>query len=460
MDRYNSSEGGAIAFGRHTFDIDRYELRTAGGPPVPLGQRAGRLLQALVEAGGRVLSRDDLVRRAWPGREIDDGNLRVQIAALRRALADDDRTLIGTVAGRGYLFAGRAVRRPIRASLPGLPAAFVGRDALVDKVVARCAATRFVTLAGPAGIGKTALALAAAHRHGGVAWAGLDAAGSEEGMLAAVAEALGLAPRQYWRSPATLAAQLTRDGPPPSSPPVALLVLDNCEHLADACSRLAEALLVRCPWLGVLATSRQPLLASGETVLRVPALALPAPDDTDAASLAANSAVALFAARAAAAGAAFAPGAGGLALAAAICRRLDGLPLAIELAAAQVPRLGLHRVVDGLDDMLGLLRQDASASASATGTPRHRTLRAALDWSYVLLPAAAQGALRRLAALPSWFTLDDAGALLQPEQSPYDTIDSLAVLAAHSLIVVAHGRETRFRLLATTRAYALSLSNT
>ncbi len=456
MDRYNSCDGGAIAFGRHTFDPDRFELRTAGGPPVPLGQRAGRLLQALVEAGGRVLSRDDLVRRAWPGREIDDGNLRVQIAALRRALADDDRTLIGTVAGRGYLFAGRAVRRPLRAPLPGLPAAFVGRDALADEVVVRCAATRFVTLAGAAGIGKTALALAAAHRHGGgVAWAGLDAVGSEEGMLAAVAEALGLAPRQHWRSPATLAAQLAQGGPPASPPPVALLVLDNCEHLADACSRLAEALLARCPWLGVLATSRQPLLASGETVLRVPALALPAPDETDAARLAANSAVALFAARAAAAGAAFAPDAAGLALAAAICRRLDGLPLAIELAAARVPELGLHRVAGGLDDMPDLLRQDAPA----TGTPRHRTLRAALDWSYVLLPPAAQDALRRLATLPSWFTLDDAGALLQPEQSPYDTIDSLAVLAAHSLVAVAHGRETRFRLLATTRAYALSLSN-
>lgn len=469
MDSDHICAGGAIAFGRHTFDPGRCELRTADGPPVPLGQRAGRLLQALIEAGGRVLSRDDLLRRAWPGQDIDDGNLRVQIAALRRALADD-RALIGTVAGRGYLFAGRATghggRGAVRAALPA-PAACVGRAALVDTVLARCAAARFVTLAGTAGIGKTVLALAAAHWHGGdVAWAGLDAAGSEAAMLATVAGALGLAPRRHRDSPATLAARLAQDGaahPAPGlpanpssnlSPNRSLLVLDNCEHLADACSRLVETLLAHCPWLAVLATSRQPLLAGGETVVRVPALDLPAPAETDADRLAAHGAVALFVARAKAADDAFAPDAAGLALVAAICRRLDGLPLAIELAAARVPGLGLHRVAAGLDDMLRLLQ----GGAGAVATPRHRTLRAALDWSYVLLPATAQAALRRLAVLPAWFTLDEAAALLRPDQSPYDTIDSLAVLAAHSLVVVAHGREARFRLLATTRAYALSRS--
>ena len=200
-----SGNSGAIAFGRHTFDPERCELRTVGGAPVPLGQRAARLLQALIEAGGRVLSRDDLLRRAWPGREIDDGNLRVQIAALRRALADD-RALIGTVAGRGYLFAGRAERRPAaRSRLPRPAVPLVGRapraaaapadsapgaaapggpmpvaDVSVESVLARVAATRFVTLAGAPGIGKTALALAAAHRHAGTAaWAELDAAGTE-----------------------------------------------------------------------------------------------------------------------------------------------------------------------------------------------------------------------------------------------------------------------------------------
>ncbi|WBS00968.1 winged helix-turn-helix domain-containing protein [Pseudoduganella sp. SL102] len=478
---------GALAFGRHTFDPARCELRTAGGAPVPLGQRAARLLQALIEAGGRVLSRDDLLRRAWPGQDIDDGNLRVQIAALRRALADD-RALIGTVAGRGYLFAGRAERRAAaRPRLPG-PAPHLAGCApagpgLVDDVLARVAASRFVTLAGAPGIGKTALALAAAHRHGGtVAWAGLDAAGTEEGMLAIVAAALGRQPGQRWSPAAGLAARL----PAALHSAPALLVLDNCEHLADACSRLVETLLAQCPELRVLATSRQPLLASGETVLRVPALDLPPPGETDPARLAGSGAVALFVARAAAASkasphstashaafthaasthatsphvssadvasTAFLPDAADLMSIAAICHRLDGLPLAIELAAAQVPALGLRRIAAGLDDMLRLLQGPPGA------TTRHRTLRAALDWSHVLLPPAAQEALRRLARLPAWFTLDEAAAVLRPSQSAYEAIDSLGVLAAHSLLAVEHGHGARFRLLSTTRAYALSLGN-
>lgn len=469
-----SGATGAIAFGRHTFDPQRCELRTAAGAPVPLGQRAARLLQALIEAGGRVLSRDDLLRRAWPGQQIDDGNLRVQIAALRRALADD-RALIGTVAGRGYLFAGRAERRPVaRSRLPvpasplvgraeqpdaarhatqaaGVPAAAVsGAGVSADTVLARVAASRFVTLAGAPGIGKTALALAAAHRHAGtVAWAELDATGTEEGMLGIVAGALGLAPGPRWSSAGALVAAL----PPAQYAGPVLLVLDNCEHLADACSRLVETLLAQCPALRVLATSRQPLLAGGEMVVRIPALDLPAPEETDPARLAGSGAVALFVARAAAAtGHAFVPDAAGLASVAAICRRLDGLPLAIELAAAQVPALGLQRIGAGLDDMLRLLQGPAG-----TATPRHRTLRAALDWSYVLLPPPAQAALCRLAGLPAWFTLDEAAALLRPAYSAYETIDSLAALAAHSLLAVEHGRQARFRLLATTRAYALSL---
>ena len=267
-------------------------------------------------------------------------------------------------------------------------------------------------------------------------------------MLAIVAEALGLPARLRWSSAAMLASALDCRS--------VLLVLDNCEHLADACSLLVETLLCQSPALCVLATSRQPLMAGCETVIRVPALDLPAPGEGDPARLAGSGAVALFVARAAAATAlangAFAPDARSLAAIATICRRLDGLPLAIELAAAQVPGLGLQRIAAGLDDVLRLLQ-----GPSATATPRHRTLRAALDWSYVLLPAAAQRALRRLAELPAWFTLDEAGALLRPVFSSHETIDSLAALAAHSLLVVEHGQQARFRLLATTRAYALSL---
>ncbi|TWI49876.1 putative ATPase [Pseudoduganella flava] len=447
-------DSGGIVFGRHTFDPARCELHTAGRAAVPLGQRAGRLLDALIGAHGRVLSRDDLLRSVWPGQDVPDGNLRVQIAALRRALAED-RELIGTVAGRGYLFAGHAERRAgARPALPA-PVPCIGRGELVDAVLARCAQVRFVTLAGTAGIGKTALALAAAHQHGHAVWVELQAVDGP-GVGRAVAAALGLDAAAS-SAPSALAARL-RDVP-------LLLVLDNCEHVADACSALVETLLRQCPGLAVLATSRQPLLAHGETVMRVPALALPAPGEADAARLGASGAVELFVRRAGA-DAGFAPDAAALACIGTICRRLEGLPLAIELAAARVPALGLAQVAAGLADTLDLLLAGAGAGPARAPycplrpPPRHRTLRAALDWSHVLLPPVAQLALRRIAAFASWFTLDEAAAALHPCLSPYDTIDALASLATHSLLVVGHDvRPARYRLLATTRAYALALSH-
>ncbi len=436
-----SDDSGGLVFGRHTYDPARCELRSDGGRAVALGQRAGRLLQALIEAGGRVLSRDQLLQRAWPGQDIDDGNLRVQIAALRRALADD-RELIGTVAGRGYLFAGRVhadAEQEGRAGLPQPSCVPVGRTALVEDVLARCAPARLVTLAGTAGIGKTAVALAAAHRHAGeAAWVELDAvqssAGGDAEIVAAIAAALDL-PADAGGSARTLAARLGGRA--------LLLVLDNCEHLADACSRLAETLLGACPSLALLVTSRQPLLAAGEVVVRVPALALPVAGETDAATLSECSAVQLFVQRAG-------DDAGDLATIGAICRRLDGVPLALELAAARVPSLGIARVAEELDDMLRLLQ-------GGCALPRHRTLHAALDWSYVLLPADAQLALCRLARLRAWFTLDHAAAVLRHELCMYRVIDSLSELAAHSLLVVDHGSVIpRYRLLATTRAFALA----
>lgn len=434
-------------FGRHTYDPARCELRSAGGRAVVLGQRAGRLLQALVEAGGRVLSRDQLLQRAWPGQDIDDGNLRVQIAALRRALAED-RELIGTVAGRGYLFAGRVhagIGRQGAQELGGLPQPScvpVGRAALVQDVLARCQPARLVTLAGTAGIGKTAVAMATARQCAGeTAWVELDAlpasAGGDVAIALAIAAALGL-PADAGCSLRTLAARIGGRA--------LLLVLDNCEHLADACSRLAETLLGACPNLALLATSRQPLLAAGEMVVRVPALVLPATGETDVARLGESGAVQLFVQRAGGQ----APDAGDLATIGAICRRLDGLPLALELAASRVPSLGIARVAEELDDMLRLLQ-------GACALPRHRTLHAALDWSYVLLPADAQLALCRLARLRSWFTLDHAAAVLRHELCRYSVIDSLSELAAHSLLVVDHGSSIpRYRLLATTRAFALA----
>jgi predicted ATPase len=233
-----------------------------------------------------------------------------------------------------------------------------------------------------------------------------------------------------------------------------LLVLDNCEHLPDAVARLAEELLQRCPQLRLLVTSRQPLLAAGETVWRVPPLAVPDVDVVDAAHLLQYSAVQLFVARVRAADGGFLPAQRVAVQIAAICRRLEGLPLAIELAAACVPALGVEQTAAGLEDMLRLLRR-----GRRNAPLRHQSMRAALDWSYALLAEPMRCALRHLAALPDGFGIEAAAAALAPHGfSLYEAIDALAGLVSHSLAMVDHsGPRARYRLPSTTRAYALEL---
>lgn len=441
------SDDHAIAFGGYTFIPQRCELLAEDGRCIALGFRATLLLQALIAAGGRILSQQELLAQVWPGQDIHEGNLRVQIAALRKALAGA-RDMIGTVAGRGYLFSGRVrikVRQAAAGARRGLPlpvTAMIGREQDVAIVLQRLASGRMLTLAGCAGIGKTLLALSVAHRlplaSGAEArWVDLDAAAPAQGVAGAIAAALALPGATPLPGLLRLigARQL-------------LLVLDNCEHVADECSRVADALLRHCPGVTLLATSRHPLLADEEAVYRVPPLAVPEEGEQDAALLAACSAVQLFLARARSADSAFAPEARTLAVIGTICRRLEGIPLAIELAAARVSVLGVDQTAAGLGDMLRLLR-----GGRRTAPARQQTLRAALDWSYVLLPETARAVLCRLAALPACFTLDAAQEALRPHGlDDAQVAGSLASLAAHSLLVPEAGR---YRMLATTRAYGM-----
>ena len=436
-----------MAFGGFKFIPQRCELLADDGRCIALGLRATLLLQALIKAGGRILSQQELLAQVWPGQDIHEGNLRVQIAALRKALAGA-RDLIGTVAGRGYLFSGRVriealqAAAAVRSGLPLPVTAMVGREEDIAVVLQRLASERMVTLAGCAGIGKTLLALSAAHRlpqacGAGARWVDLDAAGPAQGVAGAIAAALALP------ASAPLPELLRLIGARQL-----LLVLDNCEHVAAECSRVADALLQHCPGVTLLATSRHPLLAEGESVYRVPPLAVPDEGERDAALLAACSAVQLFLARARGADSAFAPDARTLAVIGAICRRLDGIPLAIELAAARVSALGVDQTAAGLGDMLRLLR-----GGRRTAPARQQTLRAALDWSFVLLPETARAALCRLAALPACFTLETAQDVLRPHGlDDAQVAGSLASLAAHSLLVPEAGR---YRMLATTRAYGI-----
>lgn len=387
-----------IAFGRYAFDPRRGELHAAGSRPVVLGACAARVLQALVEAAGHVLSPAQLIALAWPGRAIHASNLRVQIAALRRVLAGDGN-LIGTVTGQGYVFTGRVTGASTLPPLPDL----VGRTALVDAIARRCADAPIVTLTGPAGVGKSALALGVAHRLRGVPrrYIDFDAAWS---LAMLTPEALGTAP--------------------------SLLVLDNCDHHLDAVSGLAEELTRRLPALRILATGRQTLQADGEAVVRVAPL-----DRVDALRLLA--------------GRVSAPASDGHALAmmARLCDRLDGLPLALLLAAQHLRGTGgmdaLRTLADAATD-LSTLSGDAAVG-------RHRSLSAALAWDRHLLPAPASAALAALRHLPPWFALADAAALLPAYGiAAADIVECLATLAAHSLLIAdTTVAPARYRLVPT-----------
>ncbi|WEF33902.1 winged helix-turn-helix domain-containing protein [Pseudoduganella chitinolytica] len=423
------SAAAPIAFGRHAFDPWRGELRTAGARPIALGACAVRVLQTLIAAAGQVLTPAQLTERAWPGRAIHPSNVRVQIAALRRALAGD-RDLIGTVSGAGYVFTGRLARA-------GTPA-LLGRAALLAAVATRLEAGPIVTLTGPAGIGKSALAQAVARRTAIArrACVAVDRLGeaSERALLAAVATALGVPGAT---SLPALAAAL------PHAP--LLLVLDNCDHAMDAASRLAEGLARQRPALRILATSRQTLRADAEAVVRVPPLA---PDD----------ATHLLLAQAYGGSGALAPTAWQAATQA--CRWLDGVPLALVLAAAQVRA----QRRSGPCAMLACQRRLAAAPpvdlalavvpADGTLAARHRSLRAASAWSEPLLPAHARQALGLLAPLSGWFALDDAVALLRAHGGDRaDPVDSLAVLAAHSsLLADTTVAPARYRMALAARA--------
>jgi predicted ATPase/DNA-binding winged helix-turn-helix (wHTH) protein len=393
-----------IAFGRHAFDPWRGELRTTGARPVALGGRAARVLQALIGAAGQVLTPAQLIERAWPDRAIHASNVRVQIAALRRALAGD-RDLIGTVSG-GYVFKGSVAR----VTMPAL----VGRTALLAHVAARLATTPIVTLTGPAGVGKSALAQGMAH-HRRVAVDELPTA-DEATLVAAVAKALGLPPAP---SLARLVTAL------PHAP--LLLVLDNCDYALDAVSRLAEALTRHRPALRILATSRQALRADGEAVVRVPPLDL---DDG----------VRLLLARAYGGCAALAPAV--LAAAADTSRRLGALPLALVLAGMWLRR------VPADERLAALARVEPDRLADpANPVERHRSLRAAAGWSEALLPPSARQALAMLERLPAGFTLAQAVARLDGSGGA-DPVELLATLAAHSLLAADTAElPARYRLL-------------
>jgi predicted ATPase/DNA-binding winged helix-turn-helix (wHTH) protein len=453
---------GEYAFG--TYRLVRKPNRLLqGDQPIPLAQRALMVLTLLVERAGGIISRDELFDTVWRDRIVEPGNLDVQLSLLRRLLG---RELIQTVPGRGYRIAvsvtvggaplaapsSQATSRkaPERTNLPRYLTPLIGRDDELADLAERVMQQRLVTIAGPGGVGKTRLAIGVGERRtedfpDGV-WL-IDVAPLTDPALiaSAIATVLGVALHGTQTPIEAIVAAIAKQR--------LLLIFDNCEYLAAATSTLIETLLARVAGLSVLVTSQEVLRLAAEAVYRLDPLALPAePSDGlhDAEAIACYGAIALFVARAQAADRRFRLDAANAALVAAICRALEGLPLALEMAAARLSLLG----VKGLNQRLAA-RLDVLAVPSRIGEGRHRTLLAMVEWSHGLLDPSDQQVFRRLAVFRGGFSLDAAIAVAGADEAEsWATIDALERLIDKSLVTVEPGGTPRYRLLETLRLFA------
>jgi len=463
---HGTARGAAcLEFGRFRLFTRQRELRL-GDMTVPLGSRAFDVLLILVEAEGELVTKEELLARVWPGAVVEESNIQVQVSALRKALGEE-RNLILTVPLRGYRFTGEvrtldaegrtlAAVAPARQAPPqaatNLPAPvsdFIGRETELRELRGLLRHNRLVTLVGTGGIGKTRLGLEAARATleefpDGVWLAELAPLTDSDLVASAVNTALGLqSGAGRWTSERLAAALRGRR---------LLLVLDNCEHLIGAAAREAETLLRAVPGAYILATSQEPLGIDGECTYRLSPLEFPAEETAELAATLRHDAVRLFVARARAADPHFNLSDRNAATVATICRRLDGIPLAIELAAARAAALGIEGLARRLD-----LRFHVLTGGRRTALPRHQTLRATLDWSHRLLAEPDRTVLRRLAVFAGSFSLEAATSVVaDPALPEWEVIGRIAELVDKSLVVAdLAGPVRRYRLLETTHAYAM-----
>jgi predicted ATPase len=436
--------------------------------PVRLGGRALDLLVALVERAGEVVGKNELIAYAWPNTVVEENNLRVHIAAIRKLLGDDGQRgarFIINVAGRGYSFVAPVTRvdalasnvLPDSESRPSLPVALtrvVGRKAAVGAVVSLIAQHRLVTVVGPGGIGKTTLALAVADHlpmtvpPQNLCFVDLAGVPDESLVPSALASSFGISgPSDNLLGALSLRLQAGRT----------FLILDNCEHVVDAIGPIIERILHAAPGLRILATSRERLLAQTEQVYLLDSLPCPAETKHITAAQALEySAVQLFVERAFAASDDFEITDRNSDAIAAVCRRLDGVPLAIELVAARVNTLGLEVLASSFDDSLLLVLKGRRTSSA-----RHQSLSGALAWSYKLLTPTEQVVLRRLSVFSKVFSLESAVGVVPGDGVDVSEIaDALLSLVAKSL-VMTDTSETAvgYRLLHVTRAFAAECLN-
>jgi predicted ATPase/DNA-binding winged helix-turn-helix (wHTH) protein len=445
-----------IQIGALRISFEQRDIRR-NGLPVRIGARAFDILEVLYRANGTVISKDEIMDAVWPGMIVEENRLQVHVAALRKLL-EGERDLIKTVPGRGYVLVGQRAQEsgapaagaaPVQASVSALRATHpIGREAEIARIVEQIGRVAVTTVVGAGGIGKTCLARYVASdmqsRFGqAVCFVELSKASSSETVFTTLANALGISvgPGESYEDAIARAIAASN----------CLLVLDNAEHVIDVVARLVDAVVLRHDAARFLVTSREPLHIWGEAVLRLEPLAVPASGlPTDA--ILAHSAVALFLCRARTLAPDCARDEASIALVAEICRRLEGLPLAIELAAARVATLGVGGVASRLDDRLNLLTGGLRSTL-----PRHQTLRATFEWSYTLLDAASRTLFRRVGCFAGTFNFDAVCAVAaEPGMSIAVIVSSLSELAAKSLLNVEfRGAIAFYRLTESTRAYAL-----
>jgi predicted ATPase/DNA-binding winged helix-turn-helix (wHTH) protein len=449
----------AISFGPFRL-LPAQQLLLEGENPVRIGSRALEILIVLVERPGELVTKTELMARVWPKMVVEEGNLKVHVSMLRRTLGDGQpgRRYLATVPGRGYRFVApiqlsTPVNLPDQPStaqnkhnLPALQIRTIGRADIVSVLLDELQRHRLITIVGAGGIGKTTVALAlagaliSAYDHG-VRFVDLAPLGAPHFVASAVASALGLAIGSDDALPGLVADLQDKK---------MLIVLDSCEHVIDMAAALAEQVLNGAPGVHIVATSREPLRAKGERAHRLSSLESPSASlGLTASEALAFPSVQLFVERAAANLDGFELSDSDAPIVADICRKLEGMPLAIELAATRVDAFGVRQLSVLLDDRIRLLKY-----GTRTAQPRHQTLTAALDWSYEFLPEPERMLLRRLSVFSSVFTLESASAVA--EDVNFDVVECVANLVAKSLVSAdVSGPVVQYRLLDTTRAYAM-----
>ena len=463
----NGSGDAIISFGPFRLSPATRALEK-NGVPLTLGHRALDILIVLAERPGQIVSHRELISRVWRGLVVSPGNLRVHMTGLRKALGDGvggDR-YIANVVGQGYSFVAPINREagPKPARMPEYPCGaarrrlvlppvltrMVGRDEAVRTITNDIIADRFVTIVGPGGMGKTTVAVSVAHallEEFGDAVCFVDIATVTDSKLVAatIASTLGLTVQSEDVLPTLMQCLRTLR---------ILLVLDNCEHVIDAVATLAEQIFAEAPAVHILATSREALRVEGEHAYWLPPLASPSPDaDVKAAEALTFPAVRLFMERAAASGGRFELTDANAPAVINICARLDGIALAIELAAGRVGTHGVAATADLVNKRFGL-----HWKGRRTAPHRHQTLHALLDWSYCTLAESQRRVFTRLSVFVGSFTAEAAQAVATdgtPEASYIsDDLDALVTKSLVSSIISDDGMP-RYRLLETTRVYAL-----